>query len=813
MNYKLFITLIILSAFFVFLPAEGAFASSLGSLSGYAWGANLGWINFGCSKCGGQITDVRLTGYAWSDNYGWINLNPTNGGVKNNGEGTLSGKAFGEQLGWIDFNGVTISSSGSFSGTASADNGGSISFSCANCNVSTGWRYFSSRSPGGPAPTLAPAPTPSAVLSSQFKLTVNNGNRYANNQTVNLILEGGADTEFMAISNTADFSNAIIENYQKLKVWTLIYGDGPKTVYVKFYNKDKTAFNAVSAGIALDTLPPEIIITAIKDAYGSNEDVIISGVTELNANVVFILGSLAGSFKVDGEGGKWTITLGKIVAAEHTITFTATDLAGNVGKSAAINFSVVAEIALEPKSVGEKIEEGAKKLFYKILKPGGRGPKTVLTVPKTAPLSLEGKWRIFPVDPIERFVLAFLPEEIKVLAQKFPQLGQTLTKLGIIKITDVEKLRTAQLKLPALSEVLGSAPIEISPGKFAPPAGILIANLPSVIKETIPSGIVFVKTAGGLLDVNIALSVNNQGKVNQNIETIAGQPLQLVVKTETDVKSVRGYIVFKSKKPQRKSAQIPLRTLSASLLFSNPDFRDAPKAIKQVALEGVNIPIRIIELPTLDENIEPDNIIEVKDGKGANIEERLVLQGFNYVDSGDGVYVAYINTPVVDGEYEIITTVEYENKKEGSKEIKLTTVVDPEGYIYEKNGDKETRIVGAVVSLYWLSPETKQYQLWPARDFQQENPQTTDVRGTYSFLVPNGFYYLKVDAPGYQSYDGKAFEVKEGSGVHINIELNGPYWWLKFFDWKTILLILAIYLLTYNFYKDRMREKSILKSI
>jgi hypothetical protein len=121
----------------------------------------------------------------------------------------------------------------------------------------------------------------------------------------------------------------------------------------------------------------------------------------------------------------------------------------------------------------------------------------------------------------------------------------------------------------------------------------------------------------------------------------------------------------------------------------------------------------------------------------------------------------------------------------------------------------ETRIPGAVVSIYWLNPDTKQYELWPAKEFQQENPQTTDQRGTYSFLVPNGFYYLKVAVPGYLSYDGKPFEVKEGSGIHINIELKTKYWFLKIVDWKTLLLIIALLMLGYNFYKDRKREKKI----
>lgn len=171
-----------------FLSTAAVFASTTdGTLSGYVWGDTTGWINLGCDNCNGHITDTVLTGHAWSTNYGWINFNPNNGGVVNNGTGTLSGYAWGQQLGWINFSGVTVSSSGVFSGTATINIGGSISFGCDQCNATTDWRPASVRNAGSsgggsgsssssssssqstvpasnpsptPAPEPAPAPTP-----------------------------------------------------------------------------------------------------------------------------------------------------------------------------------------------------------------------------------------------------------------------------------------------------------------------------------------------------------------------------------------------------------------------------------------------------------------------------------------------------------------------------------------------------------------------------------------------------------------------------------------------------------------------------
>jgi hypothetical protein len=50
--------------------------------------------------------------------------------------------------------------------------------------------------------------------------------------------------------------------------------------------------------------------------------------------------------------------------------------------------------------------------------------------------------------------------------------------------------------------------------------------------------------------------------------------------------------------------------------------------------------------------------------------------------------------------------------------------------------------------------------------------------GTYSFLVPPGTYYLKVETSKYAVYQSSSFSAKEGGGVHQNIELKKKPGWL-----------------------------------
>jgi hypothetical protein len=125
----------------------------------YAWGTNVGWINFNPSHGGVTVYADHLEGYAWGENIGWIrlgshdggshtygNTSATNYGVNRDTSGNLSGYAWGSNVGWINFNpthgGVTIDlATGSFDGYAWGENIGWIHFKNVSpaYNVVTTW--------------------------------------------------------------------------------------------------------------------------------------------------------------------------------------------------------------------------------------------------------------------------------------------------------------------------------------------------------------------------------------------------------------------------------------------------------------------------------------------------------------------------------------------------------------------------------------------------------------------------------------------------------------------------------------------------
>lgn len=142
----------------------------------YSWGENIGWMNwkpsYGGTDYGVTVYDECLTGYIWAENAGWIKVGDTSctggdccqsgtsygyendsnstdddgdgvaddWGVNNDGSGNLSGYAWSENIGWINFkpnyggsdHPVVIDSNGYFTNYAWGENVGWINMNCAN---------------------------------------------------------------------------------------------------------------------------------------------------------------------------------------------------------------------------------------------------------------------------------------------------------------------------------------------------------------------------------------------------------------------------------------------------------------------------------------------------------------------------------------------------------------------------------------------------------------------------------------------------------------------------------------------------------
>jgi hypothetical protein len=149
-----FVLLTLLSAFSLQPPALLHAATTVDPVNKYAYGANLGWLNWIGDTANGAVVGLQVcSGSIYSANVGWINLGsgaPVNGmqylnnsasdfGVNRDADGNLRGYAYGANIGWINFetNGAPKMDvlTGRFSGYAYSANIGWISLSNATAYV------------------------------------------------------------------------------------------------------------------------------------------------------------------------------------------------------------------------------------------------------------------------------------------------------------------------------------------------------------------------------------------------------------------------------------------------------------------------------------------------------------------------------------------------------------------------------------------------------------------------------------------------------------------------------------------------------
>jgi hypothetical protein len=121
-----------------------AHAQDISAVNKFAWGENVGFLNFADASEPVLVHTDHLEGYVWGENIGWIHLgdgdapylntDDTNYGINRDpATGELSGFAWAENAGWINFQGGALAdgnfarvADGRFSGFAWGENIGWI---------------------------------------------------------------------------------------------------------------------------------------------------------------------------------------------------------------------------------------------------------------------------------------------------------------------------------------------------------------------------------------------------------------------------------------------------------------------------------------------------------------------------------------------------------------------------------------------------------------------------------------------------------------------------------------------------------------
>lgn len=110
------------------------------------------------------------------------------------------------------------------------------------------------------------------TLAPTGSITINFGDTYTNTQSVTLSLSVNDTFDDVSeiqmwISNHSDFSTGSYEGFVSSKNWTLLSGDGTKSVYIKYKDTSKNVSTVYSDNIILDSTPP---VGSLKINNGAN---------------------------------------------------------------------------------------------------------------------------------------------------------------------------------------------------------------------------------------------------------------------------------------------------------------------------------------------------------------------------------------------------------------------------------------------------------------------------------------------------------------------------------------------------------------
>jgi hypothetical protein len=107
------------------------------------------------------------------------------------------------------------------------------------------------------------------------------------------------------------------------------------------------------------------------------------------------------------------------------------------------------------------------------------------------------------------------------------------------------------------------------------------------------------------------------------------------------------------------------------------------------------------------------------------------------------------------------------NNKEFTLGGYLKWLLDPSGIVYDAVSGEP--IKGAVVTLYYLDPETGQSVKWNAEDYDQLNPITSDSDGSYLWDVPEGKWKVVCHKDGYEDAESDWLDVPP---VRTNVNIS-----------------------------------------
>lgn len=89
-----------------------------------------------------------------------------------------------------------------------------------------------------------------------------------------------------------------------------------------------------------------------------------------------------------------------------------------------------------------------------------------------------------------------------------------------------------------------------------------------------------------------------------------------------------------------------------------------------------------------------------------------------------------------------------------------------------KVSDEAGNPVKARITVYTLDTETNSWVMWDGEAYDQSNPVKVSYKGKYGLYLPQGTYYFKLAAPGYQSVVTRSIQLETATAINASYTMR-----------------------------------------
>lgn len=184
---------------------------------------------------------------------------------------------------------------------------------------------------------------PSSIIPYNLFLTINNNQEYTNSLDAILFVSAQEAVQ-MVVSNNPEFSGAVWEKYQTLKIWQLTDGEGRKEVFIKFRSLSGAISEIISDSIIFDSTAPFNVSNL--EATATNRKIFLkwenppdkdfSGVRIVGSTEFYPSSPEEGILVYQGKGESFS-AVGLTNGLRYYYTIFAYDQAGNLSSGAVVS--------------------------------------------------------------------------------------------------------------------------------------------------------------------------------------------------------------------------------------------------------------------------------------------------------------------------------------------------------------------------------------------------------------------------------------------------------------------------------------------